>query len=83
MQYKLLQTVTDFEIVLFILLRMASACEHTEYSQPDLASTLPYLYTVVQSPFDVCKKDLCSKAQDRLKKSFTIFAFLILVVCLL
>ena len=44
MQYKLLQTVTDFEVVLFILLRMASACEHTEYSQPDLASTLSYLY---------------------------------------
>ena len=44
MQYKLLQTVTDFEVVLFILLRMASAYEHTEYSQPDLTSTLPYLY---------------------------------------
>ena len=56
MQYNLLQTVTDFEIVLFILLRMASACEHTEYSQPDLASTLPYLYRST-SPFDVSKKD--------------------------
>ena len=44
MQYKLLHTTTDFEIVILNLLRVASACEHTEYSQPDLASTLPHLY---------------------------------------
>ena len=44
MQYKLLQTATDFEVVILNLLRVASACEHTEYSQPDLASTLPHLY---------------------------------------
>ena len=47
MQYKLLQTATDFEVVRLILLRMASACEHSDlYSkaQDRLKKCLQYFH---------------------------------------